>query len=114
MHSTIWNEASMREETLHVRGNWLARQCQVHLGAGGPVLASVSRDIWTAKQFFAQASKYAIHVAPGGVPLPLHLQHVLVADIAGVIVDASLIVALCICLDEIHEQKSAAAATAAC
>jgi uncharacterized protein YxjI len=70
MRSAVWNEATMREETLHLRGNWLDRQCEVRLGSDGPVLACATRDLWTAKQIFAQASTYAIHVAPGGEPLP--------------------------------------------
>jgi uncharacterized protein YxjI len=56
----------MREETLNLRGDWLDHQCEVRLGSGGPVLASITRDMWNTKQFYAQASTYAIHVAPGG------------------------------------------------
>jgi hypothetical protein len=39
---------------------------QIRLGRDGPLLASTTRNWWTAKEFLVGASTYAIHVAPGG------------------------------------------------
>jgi hypothetical protein len=43
---------------------------QIRLGRNGPLMAVTTRNLWTAKEFFAGASTYAIHVAPGGTLVP--------------------------------------------
>jgi uncharacterized protein YxjI len=66
VYSKLWNEATDRHEELVVRGDWLDRSAEIRLGRGGAILASISRNYWTMKQFLTDASTYAIHIAPGG------------------------------------------------
>jgi uncharacterized protein YxjI len=95
----MWNEAHACEEELVVRADWLDRGGEVRLGRGGPVVCAIKRK-WFAKLI---GTTYVVHVAPNGACGGGGTARV-EADGARV-VDAALMVALCICLDDVMNKK---------
>jgi hypothetical protein len=49
-----------------IRGDWRDRKAEIRLGKEGPVIATLSRDKWTARDLILDVQEYFVYVAPGG------------------------------------------------
>jgi uncharacterized protein YxjI len=94
INTTFLNAADGQEHILTLKGDFFDRKAAITLGsADGPVVATISRDFWNAREIFSDKQTYYLTIAPG--------------------VDVALLCAICVCLDEIrNERKNAAIGSA--
>lgn len=75
----------MREARLAMKGEFMDRRAQIRDELTGQTVAMIDRDYWNPAQILGHLQTYIVTCAPG--------------------IDMALITAMCICLDERHNER---------
>jgi len=87
--NTTFTNVDGQELTLALRGDFFDRKASINLGSkDGPTIASIGRSFLNARQLIFDKQTYYLTVAPG--------------------VDAAMMAAICVCLDEKENERETA------